>query len=271
MTTPRRPRVRAIIQIFDASSSRALHVDTDDGEFVIKVTGNPEGPRVLIGEWIGTSLARRIGLSTPDFAIIDVPSAISIPSSAAPHGSLGSAFGSRFEKLQPWGGKSSVGAVTNTEMFSRIVVLDTWLRNVDRYSVSPGGRIRKNDQNLVLSTAGAAKGKFVVKAIDHGHILSGPSWTKSQLSGIAAVKDRAVYGRFPEFEGYLAVAEIRKTLRRARRSNESWLLSMIRQIPFEWGLRSGEAEAVIEFLRARATYLESTLVGMIWPQSEFDF
>jgi hypothetical protein len=82
--------------------------------------------------------------------MIDVPSQLKFELKPGLLAESGPAFGSRHEDAQTWGGKSSVAAVYNRKMFSQLVVLDTWLLNVDRYSRC-GGRIRHNPQNLLLS------------------------------------------------------------------------------------------------------------------------
>ena len=56
-----------------ATATATVLVQTDQGEGYLKAMGNPEGPHVLACEWVGSQLARRLGLPTfIDFALIEV-------------------------------------------------------------------------------------------------------------------------------------------------------------------------------------------------------
>jgi hypothetical protein len=41
--------------------------------YVVKFLDNPQHPRVLANEWLGTQLAARLGLPTPQPAVVEVP------------------------------------------------------------------------------------------------------------------------------------------------------------------------------------------------------
>jgi hypothetical protein len=47
---------------------------SDGGYYVVKFLDNPQHPRVLANEWLGSMLAARLGLPVPQAAIVDVPS-----------------------------------------------------------------------------------------------------------------------------------------------------------------------------------------------------
>lgn len=46
---------------------------SDGGHYVVKFLDNPQHPRVLANEWLGTELAARLGLPTPQVAVVEVP------------------------------------------------------------------------------------------------------------------------------------------------------------------------------------------------------
>jgi hypothetical protein len=46
---------------------------SDGGYYVVKFLNNPQHPRVLANEWLGTQLAARLGLPTPQPAVVEVP------------------------------------------------------------------------------------------------------------------------------------------------------------------------------------------------------
>lgn len=264
-----RPAATLFISVWENSSSLAAHVSTDSGGHVIKVRNNPEGPKVLVNEWVGTSIATELGVLVPDFAIVDVPEQLNIPLRPGLTAEPGPAFGSRFEEGQTWAGRSSVPAVANAEAFSRLIVLDTWLLNVDRYSIVDN-RVRKRPENLWLSMEGAPAGKFLLKAIDQGHCFGGTGWGAPDLKRIDAVKNPSVFGLFPEFEGRLLRDEVTRTLERAASITRMRLNVIIDQMPPEWGLSRAEAEALLDFLLDRARYLKTELIGNIWPQHDLE-
>jgi len=53
-------------------SQAQLFSDDNGGQWAVKFLNNPQHPRVLANEWIASSLARALGLSVPDFDIMDV-------------------------------------------------------------------------------------------------------------------------------------------------------------------------------------------------------
>jgi HipA-like kinase len=46
---------------------------SDGGYYVVKFLDNPQHPRVLANEWLGTQLAARLGLPTPEPTVVEVP------------------------------------------------------------------------------------------------------------------------------------------------------------------------------------------------------
>lgn len=267
----RHPIVSAYIRTFDQSSSRALHVDTDAGEFVIKVLNNPEGPRVLVNEWLGTSLARLLDLPVPDFDIVEVPARLQLPLRPGETAYAGLAFGSRFERGQTWGGEVDLRRAANLDAVSKLVVLDTWLRNVDRYSVGPDGRVRENRWNVFLSIEDAPRGRFILKAIDQGHSFGGVTWRSRDLRALPAVRDRRPYGNFPEFGRWLDREVVRSTVALATDISMERLENILGEMPRTW-LGSGEdREALAQFVRDRAQFLATNIELMLWAQGRIEF
>jgi hypothetical protein len=213
-------------------------------------------------------LARALDVMVPDFAIVDIPEHLEFELSPGLQAEAGASFGSKFEAGQLWGGKSSVPAVSNPEMFSRLVAFDTWLLNVDRYSVADG-RIRENRQNLWLSFEGAPQGKFTLKAIDHGHCFRGTTWRARDVNTIAWVKDENIYGYFPEFHGHLLRSEVETTLQKASALGQAELRDIVDHVPREWDL-SADSGALVGFLMDRAKFLNTELSNKLWPQGKLD-
>lgn len=149
-----------------ASSSRTAVVETDAGEAYLKAINNPEGPHVLACDWVGTHLARRFGLPTFDTAILEIDDIDDIPIDGT-FASSGPAFVTRGEVGSTMGGGKGLKNIENIADLPRLVVFDTWVRNCDRYGPGYGrdDKPRINLDNLFLSTEGAPKGRFTLKAI----------------------------------------------------------------------------------------------------------
>lgn len=158
-----RPRVRAFVRRF-ATQSQAAHVDTDCGEYVIKAMNNRDGPPVLIAEWVGSMAARWLGVDIPDFAVVELTDVVDVPlgEDGQTMAEPGPCFGSKLIEAAGWNGDAAtLEAVENTAMIPAIVVLDTWLINLDRFCRNAAGISRFNNQgNLLLATKDAPKGRY---------------------------------------------------------------------------------------------------------------
>lgn len=243
-------------------------MDTDDGEYIIKASNNPGGTRALIAEWVGSSAARWLGVPIPEFSIVELGDLVEVPVDrdktvlAEP----GSCFGSKRIDADGWKGDAeSLRRVENPSAIPAIVVVDTWLRNLDRFCRHRDGEVRfKNPGNVLLASAGAKKGRFRLFAIDFGYAFGGPSWTARNLRSIDSIKDKAKYGVFPEFEPYPrkeSIAPLTKKLSGfSKEESRKWLA----QVPHEWGLSPDEENAIATFLERRARFVVDDLEHHPW-------
>jgi len=151
------------------SSADAVLVLTDAGQGFLKAMGNRAGEHALACELVRTQLAKWFGLSTFDFALIDVIDVPEIPFAVAGRARPGKAFITRREKGDRWGGgEDQLKLVGNHEDISRLVVFDTWTLNWDRF---PPDTVRKpNRDNVFLSEEGKREGKRG----HSGFLLGGP-------------------------------------------------------------------------------------------------
>jgi hypothetical protein len=137
-------------------------------------------------------------MPTFDFAIIQVTEDDEIPFPNGRFAKCGPAFITRRERGGPWGGtERELKKVANQSDIARLVLLDTWTRNCDRYSRVP--RTRVNRDNVFLSSEGAPPGRFVLKAIDHTHCFDRGPRLSRHLVDIGNVRAEDIYGCFPEF------------------------------------------------------------------------
>jgi len=86
-------RAHEHIRPMRGGSQAQLFSDGDGGQWVVKFLNNPQHPRVLANEWIASSLARDIGLTVPDFDIMDVPADVIVRNSE-----IAFRYGGRLEK-----------------------------------------------------------------------------------------------------------------------------------------------------------------------------
>lgn len=261
-----RPRVRAFVKRH-ATQSQAAHVDTDCGEYFIKAINNQDGPPVLIAEWVGSIAARWLGVDIPDFAVVELADVVDVPLDADGRtmAKSGPCFGSKLIEAAGWNGDAgALEAAENQDMIPAIVVLDTWLINLDRFCRKPDGASRFNNPgNLLLGTSGARKGKFLIVAIDFGYALGGPSWSARRLSAIGTIEDDTIYGCFPAFQPYMRRCWLKAVTVRLREFDEDVARGFLADVPSEWGLTSSAGDAVVEFLKRRAVHVAEKFDGMI--------
>src|SRR5690349_12342350 len=146
-------------QIIGTSTSPA-RVLTDAGHAYLKAVNNPMGPHALVREFVGTSLARWMGLDTFDFAFMSLTVTDEIRLSNGEFAAPGTAFVARAAGMggHSWDGtKEALGLLDNPEAISHLVALDTWLCNPDR--CPPPSRERKpKPENVFFSPDGASDG-----------------------------------------------------------------------------------------------------------------
>ena len=238
------------------SSTGPAIVVTDDGLAVIKTLGNPEGPHALAREWIVTRLANWFGLQTFDIAQTLISDFEEITNGKDSRlAEPGMAVATRFETGKNWDGKSTtLSLLENSEDISKIVVFDSWVRNRDRHR-PPN---RQNLGNVFLSEENAAKGRLVLKAIDHTHCLAEGD-LDAKITKIANVKDETIYGLFPGFYSRIDNSQVTMALARMQAIDRQSLMDVIGNLPSEWSVSADAIVALVEFLLNRANFLAQHL------------
>ncbi|MBI4750592.1 MAG: hypothetical protein HY774_19075 [Acidobacteria bacterium] len=235
------------------SSSRTAIVHTDAGRAYLKATNNPEGRHILACDWLGTKLAHEFGLQTFDAAILNITEEDQIPIQGTILAEVGAAFVTRSEVGIPMGQLRALTGVANTEDVARLVVFDTWVRNCDRYA--PGlrqGKPRSNADNVFLSME---TGTLVLKAIDHGHILTCGKPLSSRLAHIEFVQESKLYGLFPFFLGSVTAEDIDREAKRLKDIRPQFWQTILRHLPVEWDVSDTTKQAIDQFLSDRAQFL----------------
>ena len=182
------------------TNSLVVVVETDRGQGYLKAANAAGNPHDLVCELVGTELARFLGVATFDYAIIRVPEPAPFRLHGNPRVHPGYGFITRSSIGDQWSGQlSELRRVENVADFGRMVALDTWTLNCDRYRPPVSGRsARVNYGNVYLGRQEQPSRKLNLLAIDHGHCFKCDyDLTPAYLSG--RENDRELYGLFPEF------------------------------------------------------------------------
>jgi hypothetical protein len=248
-------RVTRVIRGLDTSTG-ALYVMTDAGRAYAKTLGNPEGPDALISEWIGTGLARWLGLPTFDVAVVDYPEELRSKLPKGCETQAGPAFVAREVRGRSWGGgEDDLTLVENPEVISGLVVVDMWTRNHDRFA-EDGDSQRRNVRNVFFCEEGARRGRYRLLAMDHSECFrTGRALAAKGLFAFDAVHDERLYGLFPEFRSYVTREDVRPYVDRLNDFNGQAFDEAARGVPAAWGLRSETREALRTFCVDRAKFL----------------
>lgn len=253
-------------------------VETNAGRAYVKGLGNKSGPHALARDWVGTHLARWIGLETFDLALLTIGPDDELPLFRSGNLRPGPALAARAEETgHQWSGSAAdLGLLSNPEDLARLVVFDTWLRNHDRQP--PAGMVWKaNRDNVFLSRERAPKGQFNLKAIDHSHCFDPATELSPRLARIDCIQDERLYGLFPEFLPWLRPeagpafsqqTSARDALDRLRRVNRRELADIIDGVPREWEVDAGTRTALAQFLAQRALFLSDRLFDALFPQPD---
>ena len=170
-------------------------VRANDGKYyVVKMTGNPQGPNTLANELLGSLIAKSVGLpvaegkgiylsdsfidSYPDLWF-ELQSGRRRPIKGLHFGSLliGQPSGQRrpTEYISP----SRVNMITNRAAFLGMYLLDVWANH--------------QDNRQAILRRGSNDGTQEAFFIDHGHMFGGPAWDFQERPGVAFHREMAVY------------------------------------------------------------------------------
>lgn len=236
--------------------SQAHLIEAADGTpYVVKFANNPQHPRIVINEWIASTVLRQLGISTPATAIINLSADfirenelhIRLGSSREP-AACGPHFGSRFagESAQIVYDQLPTEAllgVANLSHFCGVFVADKWLGNTDhRQSV------------FIRCPSTDSVGSYEVQMIDNGQVFDGGNW-RFEDSPLRGPYAGPVYQhvRGPEdFEPWLsAVAAF----------PEAVLGEALQQLPRSW--LSGNTEAAFVILLGQLMQRRERVRGLI--------
>ena len=249
-------RVERLIETFK-TSTRVAKVSTDIGIGFLKGIGNPAGLDSLISEVVCGELARWFGLTTPDFAIVPLRE-LEIIVDGRGRLESGPTFVSRgMNGLVSDGSTSLLEKLSNKQDLSRLVVFDTWVRNVDRHHPDPNMDLINRD-NLFFRPIGT---KFELVVFDHTHCFSDAGLDEHVLRDPTVIRDEQIYGLFPEFQDFLSSASLQGAVDRLRQIDINTLETIVRSVPREWGLSASCSAALTACLHDRAKWVAEVVSG----------
>lgn len=224
--------------------SQAHLVHGQDGRYyVAKFTGNPQGNRILINEWITTQLLHRLEISAPQMAILDLdPTSLKeklhfkvgkkeIPVAGGLH--LGSVCPVDPEKqaIFDFLPQTLLTKLINLSDFAGMLVIDTLLGQGDRR------------QAIFIRERFRRELSFRMYFIDHGMSFGGSAWKLNSFQSAPFYFDPSVYSMMDT----AALCEL--SLTRLEKLTEYELYDTTRAIPTSWFVQ-GDREALTELFAA---------------------
>lgn len=251
-------KIHALLREALGTSTAPLVVMTDAGRAYAKVMGNPEGPSALACELLGTRLAAWLGLKVLDAVVLDFPNELVTDLGQGCHAQGGPALLTREVMGRSWGGTAEdLRDLRNPEALAGLVVLDTWLRNVDRFCKEPR---RKNLGNVFLSEE--HPDGLEVLAIDHTECIRfGRELTRRQL-GIEQEQETALYGLFPEFVAHVTRERAQRYVEHLGTFEEAVAVKVVGEIPPAW-LNDSVRPELPGFCMRRARYVAAHIMDWL--------
>lgn len=257
--------IERLTRVLD-TSTKPISAVTDDGMAIVKYMGNPQGPEALICELVGTELANCIGLQTPDFAVADIPT-LELPGNPLLQVASGPAFFSRWEEAVSLSPKSGLlQKLRRPEDLAKLIVLDTWIRNKDRFSdeVDEGYGV-VNFDNVLLRRD---KRKVELLVIDHTHAFI--ETTLDDELGQEWIAEKKIYGLFQQFKPFLTRRSIDDALAAVSKIDLEMIEGICEEVPRAWGMTQGLANRLSSCISARGSELGAWLPSALFDQYEMD-
>lgn len=141
-----------------AQSHPQIILCNDNKKYLVKFKNNPQGNRMLMREFVGTMLAKHLGLPTVDFKIAYIPEEFILKNKLNRYKfEHGNQFASLYlEDCTGLWFNPEKHQLKNRDILAGIIVFDFWLRNRDR-----------DPSNILLKPIGQSD--YFIHIIDHGN------------------------------------------------------------------------------------------------------
>lgn len=272
--------VEEIVEIVNTSSRPAL-ARTDCGLVYVKAINERDTPHILVCELVGTRIAQWLGLQTLCYGVVEMLEDVPIEYNDGTCSVAGPAFATIKVNGRPWSGDISDirSNVENLDDIAKLVVLDTWTRNIDRFSSTIPGfgnfpirrREVRNVRNVFFCEDGATKGKWRLVAMDQGHCFTGGQEISKILTHIDRIKDNQVFGLFEEFKPFIQPIAIYDICKELAAITTAECENFVADIPPEWLGHNPTVilESLVDFIYNRAIYLSQNLEASIEGQTRW--
>jgi hypothetical protein len=242
-----------VVESYDTSTG-TTKIKTDRTFAYLKAMGNRQGPHVLACEWVASGLARWFGLTVPDFAILNLPAEACFDLPRGVRAQPGPAFVSRHVEGRTWGGSEvELRMLENANDVTRLVVLDTWLRNCDRHPADLSAR-KPNYANVYLADTDRS-GRSRMLAIDHTHCFDCGRDLSERLAHIDRVRDERTYGLFPAFVPFVTPDQLVWCAALLDSLARELVDRIVASVPAEWQVDQRARAALVELIHGRAGYI----------------
>lgn len=244
-----------------------LMLGSDGHAYVVKFLNNPQHPRVLVGEYLGTKLAGALGLTVPHCDVVEVSEwlvsrtrelTVAGPGGVEEPCRAGLQFGSRLVGgLMPgqtvdYLPEAQLGEVRNVAEFAGALVLDKWTCNA-------------NGRQAVFHKRSRQK-KYEAALIDQGYCFHAGEWGTFKDAPL-----RGVYARNTVYENVTGWGSFEPWMSRLEKLDPQAVWELAEGVPPEWyGGSISEMEQLVELLlRRRARVPE--LIGSFRESSRRPF
>jgi hypothetical protein len=235
--------------------AQAHLVEAADGHFyVVKSLNNPQHRRVLVNEWVASTLLEYLQLNAARTAIVEFSPAflaanpgITIQHATSTHPVVpGWHFGSRYPgnpvqvAVYDFLPDLLLAKVANRTDFAGALAFDQWMGNADaRQAVFYRAHVEDAQHTRPPRNA------FVALLVDHGYVFSGPDWVfrDSPLRGI--------YHRPQVYSHIQGWNDFEPWLERIRHFPEEIIDRAVRSLPPQWLGENAADEAELNSLLER--------------------
>ena len=240
------------------SSSRPARVLTDAGPGFVKGLRSPAGDGSLASELIAAELAVLMGLSVPPFAVIAAPM-LDVPMAdwRVPVMEPPLFFSLEVEAAPSDGTDAVLKRLENPGDLAKLVVFDTWVRNVDRWAPEEQGP--PNRDNLLFGPIG--KRKFRAYPIDHASCFV--VGTFDELDSPDLLVEEELYGLFPEFRPYLTPQSVGAAVDLMLSVQPATVREIVNSVPAQWGLTRPLRDKLCDLIVGRAQRVASFAPAML--------
>ncbi len=245
-------------------SQAQLFSDGNGGQWVVKFLNNPQHPRVLANEWIASSLARAVGLSVPDFDIMDVSADVIERNSGLAFrrgGRLekpvaGPTFASRIPTGDPGAPvydylpEAGLEMVHNLTEFPGVLAVDKWLCQCD-------GR-------QVVFCRPKPRARMRAFFIDWGFVFNAGDWTFPDSPMRGVYSRNMVYQTVTDWDAF------EPWLSRIEQFPEADLQAIMAAIPPEWATGDDLAQLQGAILDRRSKVRDLIESVRLSPRAPFE-